>query len=96
MTEQAMLSEIPQSQRQVMGRVISNKMDKTIVVQIERKVKHLFYDKYVRRFSKMYAHDEDNTCQIGDLVLIQQARPISKMKRWKLVEIVKRADQQKD
>ena len=79
-----------------MGRVISNKMDKTIVVQIERKVKHLFYDKYVRRFSKMYAHDEDNTCQIGDLVLIQQARPISKMKRWKLVEIVKRADQQKD
>ena len=96
MTEQAMLSEIPQSQRQVMGRVISNKMDKTIVVQIERKVKHLFYDKYVRRFSKMYAHDEDNTCQIGDLVLIQQARPISKMKRWKLVEIAKRADQQKD
>ena len=81
-------------ERAVIGRVVSNKMQKTIVVQVERKVKHALYGKYVRRFSKMYAHDEDNTCQIGDLVLIQQSRPLSKMKRWKLVEILKRAEQE--
>jgi small subunit ribosomal protein S17 len=69
-------------------------MNKTIVVQVERKVKHPLYGKYVKRFSKMYAHDEDNTCQIGDLVLIQQSRPLSKTKRWKLVEILKREEQQ--
>lgn len=81
-------------QRTITGKVISNKMHKTIVVQIERKVKHPLYGKYVRRFSKMYAHDEDNACQTGDVVTIQQTRPISKMKRWKLVEIVKREEQQ--
>ncbi|MBX3708952.1 MAG: 30S ribosomal protein S17 [Gammaproteobacteria bacterium] len=80
--------------RTVMGKVISDKMNKTIVVQIERKVKHPLYGKYVRRFSKMYAHDEENACQIGDLVLIQQSRPLSKTKRWKLVEVLKREEQQ--
>ena len=82
------------SQRVVTGKVISNKMNKTIVVQVERKVKHPSYGKYVRRFSKMYAHDEDNTCRIGDLVTIQQTRPLSKTKRWKLTEILKREEQQ--
>lgn len=82
------------SPRTVVGVVISNKMNKTIVVQIERKVKHPLFGKYIRRFSKMYAHDEENASRIGDLVLIQQTRPLSKTKRWKLVEILKREEQQ--
>lgn len=82
------------AQRTVTGKVISDKMHKTIVVQVERKVKHPLYGKYVRRFSKMYAHDEDNACQVGDLVIIQQSRPLSKLKRWKLVEILKREEKQ--
>ncbi len=82
------------AQRTVTGKVISNKMLKTIVVQIERKVKHPLYGKYVKRFSKMYAHDEGNASRIGDLVLIQQTRPLSKTKRWTLVEIIKREEQQ--
>ena len=73
---------------------VSNKMNKTIVVQVERKVKHPLYGKYVRRFTKMYAHDENNTCQMGDTVVIQQTRPLSKTKRWRLVEIIKREEQQ--
>jgi small subunit ribosomal protein S17 len=80
--------------RTILGKVISDKMHKTIVVQIERKVKHPLYGKYVRRFSKMYAHDEENACKTGDLVIIQQTRPLSKTKRWKLIEIVKREEQQ--
>ena len=89
-----MNAEQNKSQRVITGKVISSKMNKTIVVQVERKVKHPSYGKYVRRFSKMYAHDEDNTCSIGDLVTIQQTRPISKTKCWKLVEILKREEQQ--
>ncbi len=81
-------------QRTIIGKVVSDKMNKTIVVQVERKVKHPLYGKYVRRFSKMVAHDEDNTCRVGDLVLIQQTRPLSKTKRWRLVEILKREEQQ--
>jgi small subunit ribosomal protein S17 len=79
--------------RTSMGKVVSNKMNKTIVVLIERKVKHPLYGKYVKRFSKMVAHDEENACREGDLVLIQQTRPISKTKCWKLVEILEKADQ---
>lgn len=93
MTEQKMVEE-GNSQRTIIGKVISDKMNKTIVVQIERKVKHPLYGKYIRRFSKMYAHDEENACRIGDLVLIQQSRPLSKTKRWKLIEILKREEQQ--
>lgn len=74
----------------IIGKVVSNKMNKTIVVQIERKVKHPRYGKYVRRFSKMYAHDEENACQIGDVVQILQIRPLSKLKRWTLMHIVNR------
>lgn len=82
------------SQRTIIGKVISNKMNKTLVVQVERKIKHTLYGKFMRRFSKMYAHDEGNTCRIGDLVLIQQSRPLSKTKRWTLVEILKREEEQ--
>lgn len=80
--------------RSVIGQVVSNKMNKTIVVQIERKVKHPMYGKYVKRLTKMYAHDEDNTSQIGDVVKIQQTRPLSKTKRWKLVEVLKKVEQE--
>lgn len=93
MTEQKSEDQA-KSQRTVIGKVVSDKMNKTIVVQVERKVKHPLYGKYVRRFSKMYVHDEDNTCRIGDLVTIIQSRPISKTKRWKLIEILKREEQQ--
>ena len=79
----------------IIGKVISDKMNKTIVVQVERKVKHPLYGKFVRRFSKMYAHDENNSSRIGDLVLIRQTRPLSKLKRWQLVEIIKREDEAK-
>lgn len=82
------------TQHTVIGTVVSDKMNKTIVVQIERKVKHPLYGKYVRKFSKMYAHDEENTCRSGDIVRIKQSRPLSKTKRWALVEIVKREEQQ--
>jgi small subunit ribosomal protein S17 len=81
------------TQRTITGKVISNKMNKTIVVQVESKVKHPLYGKYVRRFTKMYVHDNDNQCRIGDVVVIRQTRPLSKTKRWTLVEIVKREEQ---
>jgi small subunit ribosomal protein S17 len=79
--------------RTIEGKVVSNKMDKTIIVQVMRKVKHALYGKYVRRFSKMVAHDETNGCHIGDTVLIEQSRPLSRTKRWKLVKILKKKEQ---
>lgn len=87
-------TEQNKSQRTIVGKVTSNKMNKTIVVEVERKVKHPLYGKYIRRYSKMYAHDEDNTCKIGDTVVIKQTRPLSKSKRWILLEILKREEQQ--
>jgi small subunit ribosomal protein S17 len=87
-------NESSQSQKTIIGKVVSDKMNKTIVVQIERKVKHPLYEKYVRKFSKMYAHDEENQCRNGDVVLIKQCRPLSKTKRWSLVEILKREQQE--
>lgn len=74
-----------------LGTVISNKMDKTVVVTIERLVPHPMYRKYIQRRSKFKAHDSDNSCQIGDRVLIEQSRPLSKTKRWTVVKIVERA-----
>jgi small subunit ribosomal protein S17 len=70
--------------------VVSDKMDKTITVAIERRVKHPLYGKYVTRTSKLHAHDEENTCQEGDLVRVVESRPLSKSKSWQLVEIVER------
>ena len=73
------------------GKVVSNKMDKTIVVAIEDHVKHPLYGKIVKRTYKLKAHDEENTCAIGDTVRVMETRPLSKDKRWRLVEIVERA-----
>lgn len=70
---------------------MSNKMDKTIAVQVERRLKHPLYGKFVKRSKKFIAHDEENTCNIGDRVRIMETRPLSKMKRWRLVEILERA-----
>ena len=73
------------------GVVVSNKMDKSIVVKVERKVKHPMYGKFVKKSSKFMAHDEKNECNIGDTVRIMETRPLSKNKCWRLVEIVERA-----
>ncbi|MGN0301063.1 MAG: 30S ribosomal protein S17 [Lachnospiraceae bacterium] len=73
------------------GKVVSNKMDKTIVVAIEDTVKHPLIGKIVKRTYKLKAHDENNECQIGDIVKVMETRPISKDKRWRLVEIVEKA-----
>jgi len=73
------------------GLVVSNKMDKTVVVAVERKVKHPIYGKFVKKTTKFKAHDEENTCGIGDTVLIMETRPLSKTKNWRLVEILERA-----
>jgi len=78
--------------RTVTGRVISNKMDKTISVYVERRVKHPMYGKYMRRSTKLLAHDEENTCNEGDVVTITECRPFSKNKSWRLVEVVERAN----
>jgi len=73
------------------GLVVSNKMDKSIVVQIERKYRHPIYGKFVRKTKKFVAHDEKNDCNIGDTVRIMETRPLSKRKNWRLVEIIERA-----
>lgn len=78
--------------RTVTGRVVSNKMDKTITVLIERRVRHPVYGKYLTRSSRVHAHDADNRCAIGDLVTVAQTRPISKSKSWALVEVVEKVE----
>ena len=77
----------------VEGRVVSNKMDKTVTVLVERLVKHALYGKYIRRSTKLHAHDEDNACKEGDLVRVSECRPLSKTKNWRVVEIITRAAQ---
>jgi small subunit ribosomal protein S17 len=76
--------------RSRIGRVVSNKMDKSITVLVEWKVKHPIYGKYMRRSSKLHAHDENNECSIGDKVSISECRPISKTKTWRLVSVVEK------
>ncbi len=73
------------------GKVVSNKMDKTITVLLERRVKHPVYGKYITRSSKIHAHDESNQCGIGDTVTVGETRPISRTKTWKLLEVVESA-----
>ena len=73
------------------GKVVSNKMDKTIVVAVENNVKHPVIGKIVKRTYKLKAHDEENTCNIGDTVKVMETRPLSKDKRWRLVEVIERA-----
>ena len=78
--------------RTVTGRVVSNKMDKSITVLIERRVRHPLYGKYMTRSSKVHAHDADNQCGIGGLVTVAETRPISKSKSWNLVEVVEKVE----
>lgn len=77
--------------RTVQGRVVSNKGDKTIVVAVERKVKHPLYGKFIKRTTKLHAHDENNECQLNDVVSIRETRPMSKLKTWALVEVLVKA-----
>ncbi|HLP92665.1 MAG: 30S ribosomal protein S17 [Chitinophagales bacterium] len=77
--------------KQKTGVVVSTKMDKTITVKVERRLMHPLYGKFVKRSKKFFAHDEENTCNPGDVVRIMETRPLSKMKRWRLVEVVERA-----
>jgi small subunit ribosomal protein S17 len=79
------------TQRPTVGRVVSNKMQKSVTVSIERLVKHPAYGKFIRRTTKVMAHDEEGTCREGDTVAIVECRPISKRKAWRVVEIVERA-----
>ncbi len=77
--------------RTKVGRVVSDKADKTVTVMLERQVKHPLYGKYIKRSTKVHAHDEDNSCGEGDLVMIAECRPLSKTKSWRVVEIMERA-----
>jgi len=77
--------------RTASGTVVSNKMDKTITVLVERRIKHPLYGKYIKRSKKIHAHDEENQCQEGDIVTIEETRPISKSKSWKLSSIDRKA-----
>ena len=87
-----MAETTPRNRRKVrVGTVVSHKMDKGIVVRVDRTMKHPLYLKTVRTFSKLYAHDEKNEANIGDVVRVMETRPLSKLKRWRLVEIVEKA-----
>ena len=77
--------------RTVQGRVVSNKMDKTITVMVERTVKHPIYGKFIKRSTKLHAHDEANICSEGDLVSVTECRPLSKSKTWMLVDVLEKA-----
>lgn len=84
------MAEVNKRRRTETGRVISDKMNKTITVLIERRVRHPLYGKYITRSSKFHAHDENNECRVGDLVTITESRPLSKTKSWKLLRIEER------
>ena len=87
------MSETQKSQRTIEGRVVSNKMQKTVTVLLERQVQHPLYGKVVRRSTKVHAHDEKGECKEGDLVRIVECRPLSKSKNWRVIEIITRAAQ---
>ena len=78
--------------KKMVGSVVSNNMEKTVLVLVERLTKHRTYNKYIRKRSKYMAHDQNNICQVGDKVRIIESRPLSKRKRWKVLEIVKKVD----
>jgi small subunit ribosomal protein S17 len=86
------MNDATAEKRTLTGKVISSKMDKSATVLIERKVKHPVYGKYIRRSTKLHIHDADNSCQDGDMVSIEQCRPLSKTKSWKLVAVIGRND----
>ena len=79
------------AQRTIEGRVVSNKMDKTVTVLVERQVKHALYGKIIKRSTKLHAHDADNSCKEGDVVRVTEIAPMSKTKNWRVVEIITRA-----
>ncbi|PLY16978.1 MAG: 30S ribosomal protein S17 [Sedimenticola sp.] len=85
------MSEQTSSNRTLQGRVVSDKMDKTITILVERRVKHPIYGKFVRRSTKVHAHDETNECGVGDVVMVEQCRPLSKSKTWRLVKVLEKA-----
>lgn len=85
------MSEQNVTKRTLTGKVISDKMDKTITVKVERQVKHPIYGKFIKRSTKVHAHDEANECKIGDTVTVAESRPLSKSKTWQLVEVVEKA-----
>ena len=85
------MSEEAKVQRRIVGRVVSDKMDKTVSVAVERLIKHPVYGKYIRRTTKVLAHDASNECKFGDRVAIAECRPISKNKAWSVVNVVERA-----
>ena len=87
------MSEQKKAPRTIEGRVVSNKMHKTVTVLLERQVQHPLYGKIVRRSTKVHAHDEKSECREGDLVRIAECRPLSKTKNWRVVEVVTRAAQ---
>ena len=85
------MTEKTKQLRTVEGRVVSNKMNKTVTVLVERQVKHALYGKYLRRSTKLHAHDENNACNEGDLVRVAECRPLSKTKNWQVIEVITRA-----
>lgn len=85
------MSDQEVSNRTLTGQVVSDSMDKTITVVVERRVKHPVYGKFMRRSTKVHAHDESNECNKGDMVMVEQCRPLSKSKTWRLVKILERA-----
>ena len=92
MTDKTETAVSEEKQRTLTAKVVSDKMDKTVSVSVERKVKHPMYGKYMRRSTKYMVHDEENACKEGDIVTIAECRPVSKNKSWRLVEIVERAN----
>ncbi|PIE00195.1 MAG: 30S ribosomal protein S17 [Thiothrix nivea] len=85
------MSEEAVVERSLLGRVISDKMDKTIVVLMERQIKHPLYGKFIKRSKKYHVHDENNECKVGDTVTFKECRPLSKSKHWTLIKVVDRA-----
>jgi len=85
------METIRNTRRERVGVVVSNSMEKSITISVKQKIKHPIYGKFVNKTSKFMAHDEENTCNVGDTVKITETRPLSKNKRWRLVEIIERA-----
>ena len=87
------MAEIKKQPRTLTGRVVSNKMNKTIAVLIQRTVRHPLYEKYIKRSTKLLAHDEKNECKEGDIVVIESSRPVSKRKSWRLQKVLTRSQE---
>jgi len=85
------MSEEKKLTRSATGRVVSNKMEKTATVLVERQIQHALYGKYIKRSKKYHAHDEENRCQPGDLVMIEECRPMSRSKTWRVVKVLEQA-----